>query len=214
MVPEYPTELTDLPHPPQSVVIRDQTTPAGAGAISMSLDLMEEKRGRYDSGEVRALVGQATGMIDALEGRLEEANRLREHNNRLQAELDHLRGQTDERQLRLWRARVLADAQGKADDLLADAKRRAQGILADATGRGDDIVTAARRRADLAERGPDALPARPRPTGDKVEDVLATARWHGSVRTWLLEREKELHDSLDELEVRTREARDNLGERP
>jgi cell division septum initiation protein DivIVA len=196
------------PPAPGSVIIRDQTAArmGSAEELTREIDALDVRRGRVDSGEVRALVGRAAGTIEALEGEASRVPELLEEIEELKAQLAQATGVEDERALRLWRASVISQAQQAAEKVYGDARAHADALVADARRRADGVMEEAHRRAAAIE-SPDGLPARPKRMDDRIEDAVVRARYHDAIRSWLGDQDTALQRDLDAIGKDLDEAR-------
>lgn len=196
--PPPPPHWTEVPEDGR-VVIRDQTAPRMAAAqllTSQLSEIPEDRRGRMPSGEVRAIVGQAAGTIEALEEVASRVPELLGENELLRAELATARGADDEQALRLWRAGKMAEVQRAAEQLYASARQHAEGLVRDTQAHCAALVADAEAQAQSADP---SFPPPPELPEDRIERAVTTARYVDSVRSWLEEKDAEVDASLDAL---------------
>lgn len=205
----YYFEEDDLPPPPPDwgqVVIRDQTAPRMAAAqtlVNQLNEIPEDRRGRFPSGQVRAVVGQAAGTIEALEDQAERVPGLLDEIEGLKAQLAHSEGGTDEQALRLWRAGKLAEVQEASERMYASARRHAEEMLTDARNYCAEIVAEAEQRAQSVDP---TFPPAPELPEDRIARAVVVARYLDSVRSWLREKDAEVDGDLEALRMELEEA--------
>lgn len=195
------------PPPSGDVVIRDQTAPRMAAAqllTSQLNEIPEDRRGRMPSGEVRAIVGQAAGTIEALEDVAARVPELLGENELLRAELAEARGADDEQALRLWRAGKMAEVQRAAEQLYASARRHSEGLVSDARAHCAALVAEAEAQVQSADP---TFPPSPELPEDRIQRAVTVARYVDSVRSWLAEKDAEVDAALDALGSELDEAR-------
>jgi hypothetical protein len=206
-LPPPPDQWTPAPEDTR-VVIRDQTTPREGAAVLLQRqmdDLAEhERRGRLPSGEVRAIVGQAAGTIEALE---DQASRLPEALQEIEyltAQLAEAQGGDDAQALRLWRAGKMAEVQAASERTYASARRHAESMVQDARAYCTQLVEEAERRAQSADP---SFPAAPEIPEDRIARAVTRARYLDDVRRWLAEQDQDVDSALDALGAELEEAR-------
>jgi hypothetical protein len=195
----------DLPPPP--VIIRDQTTPRmdAAQLLTRQLDAIpEDRRHRLPSGEVRAIVGQAAGTIEALEDQASQVPDLLNEIEGLRAELAEARGGDDAQALRLWRAGKMAETQAASERMWADARRHAETMVADAQDYCAALVGEAEQRVQSADP---TFPQAPELPEDRIQMAVVIARYVDDVRAWIARKDAELEEHLETLGAELDEAR-------
>ena len=133
------------------------------------LDLRQQRfktvmRG-YDRGEVNAFLAEAA---DDYENALRENDRLRQELGKLEAVLNEHRGQ--ESNLR----NTLLTAQKLADDIKENAQHEAARILREAEGRADLLLQKSQARLEDVQREIDGLRMKRREVETSLEGIIAT----------------------------------------